>query len=115
MKFQKLHDAGVEMAFMANESRDRTKELQESVHIKLFAHLSRYDRRVDTCNILGLPFEAQDYNNIADEEFYVLAATLEAEKARFDSLCQSAATTLTAAFAYESVPGSFPTGQVLAA
>ena len=115
MKFQKLYEAGVEMAFMANASRDRTQELQESVDIKLIAQLSGYDRRVETHNILGLAFEAEDYNSAADGEFYVLAATLEAEKARFDSLCESAGKTLTGAFAYEDVLGSFPTGQVLAA
>ncbi len=110
-----MHDAGVEMAFMANESYDRVQELKESVEIKLFTQLYKYDCRVDTCNTLGITFEAEDYNSVASEEFYVAAATLEAEKARFDSLCESAAKTLTAAYAYEDTPGSFPTGTVFTA
>lgn len=113
MKFQKMYDAGVAMAFMANESYDRVQQLQGSVDIKLFAQLYGYDKRVEACNVLGLTFEAEDYNNIADEEFYIFSATLEAEKERFKSLCESAGKTLTAAFAYEDATGSYTTGTVL--
>lgn len=98
---------------MSNESYDRVNELQQKVEIQLMAQMDRYDRRVETCNTLGLTFEAEDYNDTASEEFYVTAAALEAEKARFDSLCESAAKTLTAAFTYEDAPGTYPTGKIL--
>lgn len=102
MKVSKLFEAGVGVAYLANESRDRMLELRAKTD-----ELQRKERqllsgRSYTLDLLGLEVQPEDYDDCTTTDLYMSAVEHMAEMQRFESLSDSAALLFMGALAIEN-------------